>query len=77
MIAAETEGELKRKQQIKIVRHVVRGYVEDMERLAREGTEQAEEMRYDNAPKLIRKLLEDASEDRAQWLAEGYLNEQS
>lgn len=75
MIAAETEGELKRKQQIKIVRHFVQGYVEDMQRLAREGTEQDEEMRFDNAPKLIRKLIEDADEERAEWLADGYLNE--
>src|SRR6056297_1536459 len=50
MIAAEVEGEFKRKQQIKIVRRFIRGYVEDMQRLAKEGTEQDEEMRFDNAP---------------------------
>jgi uncharacterized protein (DUF2252 family) len=75
MIAAETEGELKRKQQIRIVRHFVQGYIEDMQRLAREGTEQDEEMRYDNAPKLIRKLFKAADENRAEWLAEDYLDE--
>ncbi|WP_232823834.1 DUF2252 family protein [Salinicola sp. CPA57] len=75
MIAAEAEGELKRKHQIKIVRHFVRGYIEEMERLAREGTEQDEEMRYDNAPKLIRKLFKDADEDRAGWLIDDYLDE--
>ena len=75
MIAAETEGELKRKHQVRIVRHFVRGYVEAMQRLAREGTEQDEEMRYDNAPKLIRKLIENADEERAEWLADDYLNE--
>lgn len=75
MIAAETEGELKRKHQIKIVRHFVRGYIEGMQRLAREGTEQDEEMRYDNAPKLIRQLFEDADQDRAEWLMDDYLDE--
>ncbi|MCK0713609.1 DUF2252 domain-containing protein [Chromohalobacter sarecensis] len=75
MIAAETEGELKRKQQIKIVRRFVQGYIEEMARLAHEGTEQDEEMRHDNAPKLIRKLFEDAEEDRAAWLSDDYLDE--
>ncbi|WP_136067885.1 DUF2252 domain-containing protein [Modicisalibacter radicis] len=75
MIAAETEGELKRKHQVKIVRRFVQGYSETMQRLAREGTEQDEEMRHDNAPKLIRRLFEDADEDRAEWLADDYLDE--
>lgn len=73
MIAAQTEGELERKHQIKIVRHFVKGYIE--ERLSREGTERDEEMRYDNAPKLICKLFEDAAEDRAEWLMDDYLDE--
>ncbi|GAB2779354.1 DUF2252 domain-containing protein [Halomonas shantousis] len=75
MIAAETEGELKRKQQIKVVRHFVQGYIEAMQRLAREGTEQDEEIRFDNAPKLIRKLFESADENRAEWLMDDYLDE--
>ena len=75
MIASETEGELKHKHRVKVVRRFVQGYLETMERLAREGTEQDEEMRHDNAPKLIRKLFEDADEDRAEWLADDYLNE--
>lgn len=76
IIAAEVEGELKRKQQIKIARRFVRGYVEDMQRLAREGTEQDEEMRFDNAPELVADLIDDAFESRAEWLADDYLNEQ-
>ncbi len=75
MIAAEAEGELKRKHQIKTVRHFVKGYIEAMQRLAREGTERDEEMRHDNAPKLIRALFEDADEDRAEWLVDDYLDE--
>ncbi|MHB0776021.1 DUF2252 domain-containing protein [Halomonas sp. WWR20] len=75
MIASQAEGELKRKHRIKIVRRFVQGYIEEMQRLAHEGTEQDEEMRHDNAPKLIRKLFEDADEDRAEWLADDYLDE--
>ncbi|MDH4574092.1 DUF2252 domain-containing protein [Salinicola acroporae] len=75
MIAAEVEGELKRKHRLKIVRRFVEGYIAEMARLAREGTEQDEEMRHDNAPKLIRQLFEDADEDRAEWLADDYLDE--
>ena len=75
MIAAATEGELKRKHQTNIVRHFVQGYIDNMQRLAREGTEQDEEMRYDSAPKLIRKLFKQAHEERAEWLMDDYLNE--
>ncbi|WP_110666749.1 DUF2252 domain-containing protein [Salinicola halophilus] len=75
MIAAETEGKLERKQQAKVVRHFVKGYVEEMQRLSREGTERDEEMRHDNAPKLIRKLFEDADEARDEWLMDDYLDE--
>ncbi|WP_456269657.1 DUF2252 domain-containing protein [Kushneria sp. AK178] len=75
MIAAETEGELKRKHRIKVVRHFVQGYIDAIVRLAREATEQDEEMRFDNAPKLIRKLFKSAREARADWLKEDYLDE--
>jgi len=75
LIAAETEGDLKRKHRITIVRRFVQGYIDAMQRLAHEGTERDEEMRFDNAPKLIRKLLEDADERRAKWLADDYLDE--
>lgn len=75
MIAAETEGELKRKHRTTVVRRFVKGYIDAMQRLAHEGTERDEEIRFDNAPKLIRKLLEDADERRAEWLADDYLDE--
>ncbi|WP_348762442.1 DUF2252 family protein [uncultured Salinisphaera sp.] len=75
MIAAETEGELSAKQQRKVAQHFVQGYIDDMQRLARDGTELDEEMRLDNAPKIIRKLIEDAQESRAEWLVDDYLNE--
>ncbi|MGM8931772.1 DUF2252 domain-containing protein [Salinicola halophyticus] len=75
MIAAKTEGELKRKHRIKIVRHFVNGYIREMERLAREGNEQEGEIRFDNAPKIIRQLFKDAHEKRAEWLMDDYLDE--
>lgn len=75
MIAASTEGELKRKHCISVVRRFIEGYIETMQRLARDGTEQDEEMRFDNAPKLIRKLFKDAHEARVDWLGEDYLDE--
>jgi len=76
MIAAEDEGGFGKKKQIKIARCFVHGYIEGIKRLAREGTEQDEEMRIDNAPALIADLIRDADKNRAQWLADGYLNEQ-
>ncbi|REC95572.1 DUF2252 domain-containing protein [Kushneria indalinina] len=75
MIAAETEGELKPKHRSKIVRHFIKGYIDAMARLAREATEQDEEMRFDNAPKLIRKLFKSAHEKRSKWLRDDYLDE--
>lgn len=76
MIGAEEEGGHGQKTQRKIARHFIQGYIDNMQRLAREGTEQDEEMRIDNAPKLIAELIEDALEERADWLESGYLNEQ-
>lgn len=75
MIAAGTEGELKPKHQSRIVRCFIEGYIDAMTRLAREGTEQDEEMRFDNAPKLIRKLFKSADEARADWLKDDYLDD--
>ncbi|MCM5704022.1 DUF2252 domain-containing protein [Larsenimonas salina] len=74
MIAAETEGELEHKHRVKVVRQFIKGYIEAMTRLARESTEQDEEMRFDNAPKLIRSLFESAHEARAEWLEDDYLD---
>lgn len=76
MIAADDEGGHGSKKQQKIARCFIQGYIDNMQRLAREGTEQDEEMRIDNAPPLIRQLIEDASNERAEWLADGYLNAQ-
>lgn len=75
VIAAQTEGELSPKHQARVVRHFIEGYIDNMQRLSREGSEQEEEMRFDNAPKLIRKLFKKADEARDAWLMDDYLDE--
>lgn len=75
MVAADEVAGYGRKRQRKIVRGFVSGYIEAIRGFAEEGTEQDREMRIDNAPKLIRELIEDAHEDRAEWLADDYLDE--
>lgn len=75
MIAAEVEGDHGSKKQRKIAKHFVCGYIEGIRRFAEEGTEREHELRVDNAPELIRGLIEGAQQDRANWLADDYLDE--
>ena len=75
MVAADEVAGHGRKRQRRIARRFVEGYIEAICRFAEEGSEQDQEMRADNAPKLIRDLIEDAHEDRSQWLEDDYLDE--
>ena len=75
VIGAEVEGELGLKQQRKIARAFVEGYVEAIGTYASDATEQTGQMRQDNAPKLIRRLIESSLEDRTHWLARKYHDE--
>lgn len=75
MLAAAEEAGAKPKRQRKYVRRFVRGYIEGTRHFARHETENDHQVRHDNAPKLIRKLIEDAWEDREEWLADDYLDE--
>jgi len=75
LIAALEEGGYGKKKQQKIARRFIEGYVEGIRSFAEGGQEQSHEMRLDTAPKLIRKLIEDSMEDRAEWLADDYLDE--
>ena len=75
MLAADEEGGYGRKKQRKIARRFVRGYIDGVTRFAQERTEVDHQVRLDNSPPLIRELLEDALQDRAEWLAEDYLDE--
>ncbi|GAA4676817.1 DUF2252 family protein [Nocardioides nanhaiensis] len=76
VLAAEEEGQLGEKQQRKIVRAFVEGYIEAMRSYATDATEQAGQMRLDNAPAIIRDLIESALEDREAWLDRKYADEQ-
>jgi uncharacterized protein (DUF2252 family) len=75
MIGAQEEGGLGRSKQRKIARHFVKGYIDGITTYANDETEQDEQLRLDNSPKLIRKLIEDALESRRDWLADDYLGE--
>jgi len=75
MIAAEEEGGYGRKKQRKIAKRFVQGYVNGVRRFAQDDSEHDHELRIDNAPPLIRELIEDALEDREKWLADKYLDE--
>jgi uncharacterized protein (DUF2252 family) len=75
MIAAEEEGGYKRKKQKKIARKFLKGYFDGMAHFARYETESSEQMREDNAPKVIKRLFEEAKKPREEWLWDRYLNE--
>lgn len=75
MIAAEEVGGFGTKRQRKIARKFVKGYIDGIKGFADDGNEQDHEIRIDNAPKIIRKLIEDSQEDRAEWLQDDYLDE--
>ncbi len=75
MIAGEEVAGHGRKRRRKIARRFVEGYLDGIRRFDENESELQAEIRVDNAPKLIRKLIEDAREDRAAWLADDYLDE--
>ena len=75
MLAAQEEGGYGNKKQRKIAGRFVRGYVERISQFAQEGGEQNHEVRLDNAPKLIQKLIGNAMQNRTEWLADRYVDE--
>ena len=72
-IAAEEVGGAKKKQRRRIVKHFVKGYLRAMKSYARHATEKNDAYRMDNSPKIIRRLFEDAWEERHDWLWDDYL----
>ncbi|QFS83247.1 hypothetical protein FIU97_10450 [Roseivivax sp. THAF40] len=72
-VAAKEEGDLSRKQRRKIVKAFVKGYLEAMELFASKETEKSDAFRMDNSPKVIRRLFEEAWEERKDWLWDDYL----
>lgn len=75
MLAADEEGGHGAKRQRKIARRFVRGYIDGIARYADDPVEREHQVRLDNAPKLVRKLIEDAQQDRTEWLAEDHHDE--
>ncbi len=75
VVGAEVEGELSPKHQRKSAAAFVRGYVEGMREYADATTEQQSQMRTDNAPKVVRALIENALEPRDEWLQRKYHDE--
>lgn len=75
MIAAQVEGGLGRGRQRRLVEQFVHGYIDGLERFAADGNELEHQVRMDNAPKLIRKLISDADDDRNEWLEDRYHDE--
>ncbi len=75
IIAAEVDGGHGPKRQRTIARAFVEGYVAGMDRFARDGDETRHQVRLDNAPDLIKDLLESSLNDRSEWLAKKYHDE--
>lgn len=75
VLAAEEIGDYSKKKQRRIARNFIEGYIEAIHAFADQGSERDEEMRLDSAPPLIRELIEDSLRDRAEWLADDYLDE--
>lgn len=72
-LAAAEEGGMGRKKARKVVRHFVGGYLDAMQGYAERATEKNDGYRMDNSPKVIRRLFEQAWEERRDWLWEDYL----
>lgn len=73
-IAAEEVAGLGRKKRRKIVSAFVDGYLEAMRKYADHATEKNDSYRIDNSPAVIRRLFEEAWEERDAWLREDYLD---
>ena len=72
-IAAKDVAGASRKQRRKIIKAFVNGYMDAMEKYAEKTTEKNDNYRLDNSPKVIRRLFEEAWEDRKDWLWDDYL----
>lgn len=75
MLAGGTEGGLSTKKQRKLVDRFVRGYVDGVSGFADGAHELDHQVRLDNAPELIRAMIDDEWEDRREWLEGEYYDE--
>ena len=72
-LAAREVAEMKRKKRRGIVEAFLTGYLDAMQAYAERATEKNDAWRIDNSPKVIRRLFEDAWEERREWLWDDYL----
>lgn len=75
LVAADEEGGHGPKKRRKIARAFLDGYIDGMTRFARDGDETRHQLRLDNAPSLIKDLIDDSLKARSEWLAEKYHDE--
>ncbi|MAS92361.1 MAG: hypothetical protein CMO55_04125 [Verrucomicrobiales bacterium] len=68
-LAAKENG-FKKKKRKKIVKKFVKGYLKGLREFSRNDREKWHQMRMDNSPKMIRKLLKSAMTDREDFLEE-------
>ena len=72
-IAARAVAGMKRAKRRRVVRAFVEGYLEAMEGYAERPTEKNDNYRMDNSPKVVRRLFEQAWQERREWLWDDYL----
>lgn len=72
-IAADEVAGAKRSKRRRIIEHFVGGYLDKMTEYAERATEKDDTYRMDNSPKVIRRLFEEAWEERRDWLWDDYL----
>ncbi len=76
MLGAAEKSGLGRKKQCAVAERFIRGYIQRIAAYAADGTEQDEQLRLDNAPRMIAELIEHAlRHSRSEWLAETLLDE--
>ena len=73
LIAARETGGMKPKKARRVVKHFVKGYLRAMKGYAANATEKNDAWRMDNSPKIVRRLFEEAWEERRAWLWDDYL----
>ncbi|SFQ11484.1 DUF2252 domain-containing protein [Tranquillimonas alkanivorans] len=72
-IAAGEIAGMKRKKRRKVIARFVEGYLDAMQSYAERATERNDDYRMDNSPKVIRRLFDEAWEERRTWLWDDYL----
>ena len=72
-VATEMVAGMKRKKRRKVVAKFVKGYLNAMQTYAKYQNESQDAFRLDNSPKVIKRLFEEAWEDRKDWLWDDYL----